>query len=94
VVLCSVLGEDVPETYCAIHLKSTRRGSGVRLRWTHVDGVRGVKPRVDVHIEHLKLESTDVILSSAHAKNLVHFYQNFSLDGIKSRNFRRYKLVI
>ena len=29
-----------------------KEGEGVRLRWTHVDGVRGVKPHVDVHTEN------------------------------------------
>jgi len=27
-------------------------GEGVRLRWAHVDGGRGVKPHVDVHTEN------------------------------------------
>jgi len=31
---------------------STRRGRGVRLRWTHVDGREGVKPHVDVLTEN------------------------------------------
>ena len=38
----------------------------------------------------LKLESTDAILSSSHAKKLVYFLPEFrlwSLDGIKSGNF-------
>ena len=37
----------------------------------------------------LKLESTDVILSSSHAKKLVYFLTriSFLLDGIKSENF-------
>src|SRR6218665_1588731 len=30
----------------------TRRGEGVRLRWTHVDGGRGVQPHVDVHTKN------------------------------------------
>ena len=33
-------------------MTSTRRGEGVRLRWTHVDRGRGVKPHVDVHTEN------------------------------------------
>ena len=33
-------------------MTSTRRGEGVRLRWTHVDGGRGVQPHVDVHTEN------------------------------------------
>jgi len=36
----------------------------------------------------LKLESTDVILSSSHAKKLVYFFTRIlSLDEIKSENF-------
>ena len=36
----------------------------------------------------LKLESTDVFLSSSHAKKLVSFFTKIpSLDGIKSGNF-------
>jgi|SRR6218665_1975622 len=43
----------------------------------------------------LKLESTDVILSSSHAKKLASFFTGISsLDGIKSGNFWQYKLVI
>ena len=44
---------------------------------------------------HRKLESTDVILSSSHAKKLASFfYQNFVFHGIKVEIFRRYKFVI
>src|SRR6218665_1273182 len=53
-------------------MTSTRRGEGVRLMWTHVNGGRGPAPCGRPH-RKLKLESTDVILSSSHAKNLVHF---------------------
>ena len=42
---------------------------------------------------NLQLESTDVILSSSHAKKLAPFCQNF-VFGQKKRNFLRYKLVI
>ena len=35
----------------------------------------------------LKLESTDVILSSSHAKKLASFYQNFIFGQKKSGNF-------
>ena len=55
-------------------MTSTRRGEGVRLRWT---GEEEVQPHVDVHTKKLKLESTDVILSSSHAKKLASFYPNF-----------------
>ena len=43
-------------------------GEGVRLRWTHADGGGGQAPCGRPH-RKLKLESTDVILSSSHAKN-------------------------
>ena len=33
-------------------MTSSRRGEGVRLRWTHVDGGREVKSHVDVHTEN------------------------------------------
>src|SRR6218665_3574659 len=44
---------------------------------------------------HRKLESTNVILSSSHAKKLASFYQNFVFGRNKKWEFfRRYKLVI
>src|SRR6218665_1392497 len=56
-------------------ITSTRRGEGGRLKWTHVDG-GGQDPCGCPH-RKLKLESTDVILSSSHAKKLASFfYQN------------------
>ena len=42
-------------------------GEGVRLRWMHVDGGGGPAPCGRPH-RKLKLESTDVILSTSHAK--------------------------
>ena len=43
----------------------------------------------------LKLETTDVILSSSHAKKLVSFLPEFRLwTESKVEIFRRYKLVI
>ena len=43
----------------------------------------------------LKVESTDVILSTSHAKKLVSFITRISsLDGIKSGNFPLYKLLM
>jgi len=42
----------------------------------------------------LKLESTDVILSTSHAKKLASFYQNFVFGQEKVDIFQRYKLVI
>src|SRR6218665_402789 len=52
-------------------------GEGVRLRWTHVGG-GGQAPCGRLH-RKLKLESTDVILSSSHAKKLVYFLPEFLL---------------
>ena len=43
-----------------------------------MDGGEGVQPHVDVH-KKLKLESTDVILSSSHAKKLASFLPEFRL---------------
>src|SRR6218665_3857876 len=66
-------------------------GERVRLRWTHVDWGRGVQPHVDVQ----KLEPTDVILSSSHAKKLASFFTRISsLDRKNVEIFLRYKLVI
>ena len=56
----------------------TDRGRGIRLRWTHVDGGGEGPAHVDVH-RKLKLESTDVILSSSHAKKLTSFLPEFRL---------------
>jgi len=46
----------------------------IRLVWTHVDGRWGPAP---CGRSHRKLEPTDIILSSFHAKKLVFLYQNF-----------------
>src|SRR6218665_3918292 len=60
-------------------------GREARLRWTHVDGQA---PCGRPHGK-LKLESTDVILSSSHTNKLVSFiYQNF----VFRRNNRNRKL--
>ena len=72
-------------------MTSTRRG--FRLKWTHVDGGRGQSPCGRPH-RNLKLESTDVILSSFHARKLASFYQNFVFGRKEVEIFRRYKLVI
>ena len=54
-------------------------GGGVRLRWTHVDGgSEGQAPCGRPH-RKLKLESTDVIRSSSHAKKLAYFLPEFCL---------------
>ena len=58
------------------------------VRWMHVDGVRGVQPPCGRPRRKLKLGSTDVILSSSHAKKLnAFFYQNFVFGQTKSGNF-------
>src|SRR6218665_1979696 len=54
-------------------MTSTRRGEGVRLRWTG-----GPAPCGRPH-RKLKLESTDVILSSSGAKKLASFLPEFRL---------------
>src|SRR6218665_3539182 len=81
-------------TFCqilefCIGVTSTRRG--VRLRWT---GGGGPAPCGRPH-RKLKLESTDVILSSSHAKKLASFFTRISsLDRKKVEIFLRYKLLI
>src|SRR6218665_2064650 len=64
----------------------TLRGEGIRLRWTHVDGGRGFAPCGCPH-RKIKLESTDIIFSSSHAKKLVYFYQNFVFGWNKKWKF-------
>src|SRR6218665_344339 len=71
-------------------MTSTWRGKGVRLRWT--EG-RGPAPCGRPH-RKVKLESTDLILSSSHAKKLASFLPEFCLWTKKVEIFRRYKLVI
>src|SRR6218665_2215818 len=71
-------------------MTSTRRGSGSGgPMWT---GVGGPAPCGRPH-RKLKLESTDVILSSSHAKKLASFLPE-SLDRKKLVICLRYKLVI
>ena len=57
----------------------TSRHGGVRLRWTHVDGGAGQGLCGRPH-RKLKLESTDVNMSSSHAKK--RFMSTFSSRGI------------
>ena len=61
-------------------------GEGVRLRWTRVDGGGGPAPCERPH-RKLKLESTDVTLSSSYAKKLASFLPEFRLWTEKSGNF-------
>src|SRR6218665_789383 len=63
----------------------TDRGR-VRLRWAHMDGGGGPAP-CGRPLRKLKLESTDVILSSSHAKKLASFSPEFRLWTEKSGNF-------
>src|SRR6218665_661769 len=66
-------------------MTSTWRGSGSGERMCTGEG--GQDPCGRPH-RKLKLESTDVILSSSHEKKLVYFFTRISsLDGIKNRNF-------
>ena len=58
--------------------------------WT---GGRGPAPFGRPH-RKLKLESTDVILSSSHAKKLAYFLLEFRLWTDKLEIFLRYKLLI
>src|SRR6218665_1581730 len=58
--------------YIYLFMTSPRRGEGVRLRWTHVDG-EGVQPPCGRPHRKFKLESTDVILSYSYAKKLASF---------------------
>ena len=65
-------------------MTSKRRVEGVQ---AHVDGWRG-SSTCGRPYRKLKLESTDVIMSSSHAKKLASFFTRISsLDGIKSGNF-------
>ena len=65
-------------------MTSTRRGEGVRLRWTGGGG--GSAPCGRPH-RNLKLESTDLILSSSHAKKLASFLPEFHLWTEKKWKF-------
>ena len=68
-------------------MTSTRRGEGVRLRWMHVDGGKGGPAPCGRPHRKLKLESTDVILSSSHAKKLASFLPEFRLWTEKKWKF-------
>src|SRR6218665_1065188 len=66
------------------YMTSTRRGEGVRLKWKHVDGGRGQNPSGRPH-RKLKLESTDAILFSSHAKKLVSLLTEFRLCRLRNK---------
>ena len=68
-------------------------GEGVRLSGRMCTGDGGQASCGRPH-RILKLESTDVILSSSNAKKLVSFYQNFVFGQNKVDIFRWYKLLI
>src|SRR6218665_3530772 len=72
-----------------IHTEGEGSGSGGRI-WT---GEGGPAPCGRPH-RKLKLESTDVILSSFHAKKLASFLPEVCLWTEKLEIFLRYKLVI
>ena len=55
-----------------IHLWRPHGGSQAQMEWTHVDSEGGSSPCGRPH-RTLKLVSTDVILSSSHAKKLASF---------------------
>ena len=65
-----------------VHTEGEGSGSGGRM----LTGGGGPAPCGRPH-RKLKLESTDVILSSSHAKKLASFYQNFVFGQKKSGNF-------
>ena len=71
-------------------MMSTRRGEGVRSRWTHVVERRGWQ--VDVHKENYSPLSSSCLLMQRIWRFL---YQNF-VFGIeyKVENFRQYNLLI
>src|SRR6218665_1378552 len=69
------------------HPFMTSTWRGVRLRWTHVDGGRGNPAPCERTHRKLKSESTDVILSSSHAKKLVSFLPEFCLWTEKNWKF-------
>src|SRR6218665_2868347 len=74
-------------------MTSTRRRGGGQAQVDACGGGGGPAPCGRPH-RKLKLESTDVILSSSHAKKLASFYQNFIFGQKKVEIFLRYKLVI
>src|SRR6218665_1199050 len=64
---------------CHSFMTSTRRGRVVRFRWMHADWGRGVNSMWKFTQKIFKLEPTDIILSSSHAKKLVFFVPEFRL---------------
>src|SRR6218665_1755914 len=73
-------------------MTSTRRGEGSGSDGRMWTGEGGPAPCGRPH-RKLKLESTDVILSSSHAKKLASFHQNFVFGQKKVEIFLRYKLM-
>ena len=67
-------------------------GGGGQAWWTHVDGGGGPAPCGRPN-RKLKLESTNIILSSSHAKKLESFLPEFRLWIEKVEIFLRYKLL-
>src|SRR6218665_653576 len=87
-ILGTVRAEPLGPSIYEVHTEGARgSGSGGRM-WTG-----GPAPCRRPH-RKLKLESTDVILSSSHAKKLASFLQEFRLWTEKVEICLRYKLVI
>src|SRR6218665_2899459 len=82
IIECALLRQSKGPSIYDVH----KEGEAVRLRWTHVDGEGGPAPCGRPH-RKLKLEPTDVILSSSHAKKLASFLPEFRLWTEKSGNF-------
>ena len=76
-------------------MMSTRRGGGGQDQVDACGRGEGVPAPCGRPHRKLKLESTDIILSSSHAKKLASFFTRISaLDRKKVEIFLQYKLVI
>ena len=71
-------------------MMSTQRGRVVWLRWMHVDGRRRSAP---CGCTNRKLEPTDIILSSSHARKLAFLYQNLTFNKNHKWN-KKLKFVV
>ena|SRR6218665_2438322 len=75
-------------------MTSTRRGRGVRLRWTHVDGGRGSSPMwTSTHKLKIRVHWRHTVFFSCKEVGIF-FTRISSLDRKKVEIFLRYKLVI
>ena len=68
-------------------MTSTRRGGGGQAQVDACGWGEGGPAPCGHPNRKVKLESTDAILSSSHAKKLASFYQNFVFGEKKSGNF-------